>query len=68
MRIYQKKIYSFKTFDKYVQYVFILIQKNIKWLEITLKNGDTCVIVESHIDLNTDLPSSLETTKTCRIC
>jgi DNA topoisomerase-2 len=59
---YQKKIYSFKTFDKYVR-MFYPDTKEHKMAEITLKNGDTCVIVESHIDLNTDLPSSLETTR-----
>lgn len=44
-----KKIFTFKTFEKYVR-MFYPDTKLHKLSSMTLKNGDECVIVESHTD------------------
>jgi len=58
-----KKIYTFKTFEKYVR-MFYSDTKLHKLSSITLKNSDECVIVESHTNIQKEneeeLPDTLD--------
>ena len=54
-----KRTYHFKTFDKYVRMFYPNATCN-KLASIKLKNGDECIIVESHVDGSVDLPDMLD--------
>jgi DNA topoisomerase-2 len=54
-----KRTYHFKTFDKYVR-MFYPEAKTHKLASIKLKNGDECIVIESHIDEKVEIPDMLD--------
>lgn len=54
-----KRTYHFKTFDKYVR-MFYSDVKTHKLASIKLKNGDECIVVESHVDDKVEIPDMLD--------
>ena len=55
-----KTTYHFKTFDKYVRMLYPATSSH-KLASITLKNGDECIIIESHTDPESDIQETLDT-------
>ena len=57
-----KKVYHYKTFDKYVRMFYPDTSLN-KLSSMTIENGDECVIIDSHILDDEEIPDTLDNLK-----